>query len=111
MFLINKNVDYDKYGNQIKTGAGKIEVPLVISSSVLSFLLNRSYFNHDWLTTLIFLLIGIYTGSASFIDFLGRLYRSRNFTDYPIGFGLLMFFAVEFHSFLDYIISNYWLQI
>ncbi|EIA10438.1 PspC domain-containing protein [Flavobacterium frigoris] len=95
-----KNADYDKYGNQIKSGAGKI------GSSFGDFILSVFKVFAKFLgiiliitglTTLIFLLIGVFTlGSSTFIDFPWQDFvEAGNFTDYPIWtFGLLMFFAV-----------------
>ncbi|WP_369765558.1 PspC domain-containing protein [Flavobacterium sp. WC2429] len=95
-----KNVDYDKYGNQIKSGANKI------GSSFGDFILSVFKVFAKFLgilliitglTTLIFLLIGVFTlGSSTFIDFPWQSFvEAGNFTDYPIwSFGLLMFFAV-----------------
>ena len=94
-----KNADYDKYGNQIKTGANKIGNSFgdfIISvfkifAKFLGILLILS-----GLTVLFFLLIGIFTlGSGVFIDFPWQGFiEAGNFTYYPIwAFGLLMFFA------------------
>lgn len=95
-----KNADYDKYGNQIKTGAEKI------GSSFGDFIMTLFKIFAKFLgviliitgiTVLFFLLIGIFTlGSGAFIDFPWQGFiEAGNFTDYPIwAFGLLMFFAV-----------------
>jgi len=95
-----KNADYDKYGNQIKTGANKI------GSSLGDFIISVFKVFAKFLgvlliitgiTTLISLLIGVFTlGSSDFIDVPWRSFiEAGNFTDYPIwSFGLLMFFAV-----------------
>ncbi|RTY74307.1 PspC domain-containing protein [Flavobacterium sp. LS1R10] len=95
-----KSVDYDKYGNQIKTGVGKI------GSSFSDFIMTIFKIFAKFLgviliitgiTILFFLLIGIFTlGSGIFIDFPWQGFiEAGNFTDYPIwAFGLLMFFAV-----------------
>ena len=95
-----KNVDYDKYGNQIKTNAGKI------GSSFGDFIMTVFKIFAKFLgvllilggvTVLFFLLIGIFTlGSGAFIDFPWQGFiEAGNFTDYPIwAFGLLMFFTV-----------------
>lgn len=95
-----KNADYDKYGNQIKSGAGKI------GSSLGDFIMTVFKVFAKFLgvilimtgiSTLILLLIGVFTlGSSSFIDFPWQGFvEAGNFTDYPIwSFGLLMFFAV-----------------
>ncbi|MBX9887435.1 MAG: PspC domain-containing protein [Flavobacteriaceae bacterium] len=95
-----KNGDYDKYGNQIKTGAGKVGSSLgdfimtvfKIFAKFLGIILIMT-----GLTTLIFLLIGVFTlGTNAFIDFPWQGFvEAGNYTDYPIwSFGLLMFFAV-----------------
>ena len=95
-----KNADYDKYGNQIKTGAEKI------GSSFGDFIITVFKIFAKFLgiiliitgiTILFFLLVGIFTlGSGLFIDFPWQGFiEAGNFTDYPIwAFGLLMFFAV-----------------
>ncbi|WP_016990440.1 PspC domain-containing protein [Flavobacterium sp. ACAM 123] len=95
-----KNVDYDKYGNQIKTGAGKIgssfgEFIMTIFKIFAKFL--GVILIMTGLATLMALFIGIFTlGFSSFIDFPWQGFiEAGNFTDYPIwAFGLLMFFAV-----------------
>ena len=95
-----KNADYDKYGNQIKTGANKI------GSSLGDFIMSVFKIFAKFLgvlliitgiATLISLLIAVFTlGSSNFIDVPWRSFiEAGNFTDYPIwSFGLLMFFAV-----------------
>ena len=95
-----KNVDYDKYGNQIKTGANKI------GSSFGDFIMTVFKIFAKFLgviliitgiATLISLLIAVFTlGSSNFIDVPWQSFiEAGNFTDYPIwSFGLLMFFAV-----------------
>jgi phage shock protein PspC (stress-responsive transcriptional regulator) len=95
-----KNVDYDKYGNQIKTGAGKIgssfgDFIMTIFKIFAKFL--GVILIMTGLATLMALFIGMFTlGSSSFIDFPWQGFiEAGNFTDYPIwAFGLLMFFAV-----------------
>jgi len=95
-----KNVDYDKYGNQIKSGAGKfgsslgdfIMTVFKVFTKFLGVILIMT-----GLSILILLLIGVFTlGSSSFIDLPWQGFiEAGNFTDYPIwSFGLLMFFAV-----------------
>jgi phage shock protein PspC (stress-responsive transcriptional regulator) len=95
-----KNADYDKFGNQIKTGAGKIGssfgdfimTVFKIFAKFLGVILIISGF-----FVLISLLIGVFTlGSSDFIDVPWQSFiEAGNFTDYPIwSFGLLMFFAV-----------------
>ena len=95
-----KNVDYDKMGNQVKTGAEKFATSIgdvfmnvfKVFAKFLGVILIMT-----GLVTLVGLFIGIFTlGSSSFIsvpwqDFI----EAGNFTDYPIWiFGLIMFFAV-----------------
>ena len=95
-----KNADYDKYGNQIKTGASKIgnsfgDFIMTIFKIFAKFL--GVILIITGITVLFFLLIGIFTlGSGAFIDFPWQGFiEAGNFTDYPIwAFGLLMFFAV-----------------
>lgn len=95
-----KNVDYDKYGNQIKTGANKlgnsfgdfIMTVFKVFAKFLGIILIISGF-----AVLISLFIAVFTlGSSSFIDVPWQGFiEAGNFTDYPIwSFGLLMFFAV-----------------
>jgi phage shock protein PspC (stress-responsive transcriptional regulator) len=95
-----KNADFDKYGNQIKSSAGKI------GSSFGDFILSVFKVFAKFLgvilimtglSILILLLIGVFTlGSSTFIDLPWQGFvEAGNFTDYPIwSFGLLMFFAV-----------------
>lgn len=95
-----KNVDYDKYGNQIKTGAEKfgnslseiISTILKVFAKFLGVILIIT-----GLTILFFLFVGIFTlGTGAFIEFPWQEFvDAGNFTDYPIWvFGLLMFLAV-----------------
>ena len=95
-----KNVDYDKYGNQIKSSAGKI------GSSFGDFIMTIFKIFAKFLgviliitgiATLVSLLIAVFTlGSSDFINVPWQNFiEAGNFTDYPIwSFGLLMFFAV-----------------
>ena len=95
-----KNVDYDKYGNQIKSGAEKVGSSF--GNLILAVLKAFSKFIGviliiSGLTTLILLFIGVFTlGSTTFIDFPWQDFiEAGNFTDYPVWcFGLIMFFAV-----------------
>ena len=95
-----KNVDYDKYGNQIKSGAEKIgssfgNFIIAVLRAFSKFL--GALLIMGGLTVLFFLLVGIFTlGTGVFIDFPWQGFiDAGNFTDYPIwAFGLLMFFAV-----------------
>lgn len=95
-----KNVDYDKFGNQIKTGADKLagslsEIITNIFKVFAKFL--GVILIITGLTVLFFLFVGIFTlGTGIFIEFpWTEFINAGNFTDYPIWvFGLLMFFAV-----------------
>ena len=94
-----KNADYDKMGNQVKSGAGRI------SSSFGDFIITVFKIFAKFLgviliitgiTTLIMLLVGVFTiGTNLFIDFPWKNFvEAGNFTEYPLwSFGLLMFFA------------------
>jgi len=95
-----KNADYDKMGNQVKSGAERI------SSSFGDFVMTVFKIFAKFLgviliiaglSTLIMLLIGVFTlGTNIFIDFPWQHFiEAGNFTEYPLwSFGLLMFFAV-----------------
>jgi len=95
-----KNVDYDKYGNQIKTGAEKIGssfgnfiiAVLRAFSKFLGVILIMS-----GLAILVSLFIAVFTlGSSTLIEVPWQGFiEAGNFTDYPVWvFGLIMFFAV-----------------
>ncbi|MBC7439678.1 MAG: PspC domain-containing protein, partial [Flavobacterium sp.] len=95
-----KNVDYDRMGNQVKSGADRIGSTfgdfiltlLKIFAKVIGVILVI-----NGLTVLLFLLVGIFTlGTGAFIDFPWQHFvEAGNFTEYPIWvFGLLMFLAV-----------------
>lgn len=95
-----KNADYDKMGNQVKSGAEKIGngfsdfimTVFKIFAKFLGIILIIS-----GITVLMFLLIGVFTlGTNLFVEFPWQNFvDAGNFTDYPIWmFGLLMFFAV-----------------
>ncbi|GAA3780422.1 PspC domain-containing protein [Flavobacterium ginsengiterrae] len=95
-----KNADYDKMGNQVKSGAEKI------GSSFSDFIMTLFKVFAKFLgviliiagiSTLIMLLIGVFTlGTNIFVDFPWQNFvEAGNFTEYPLwSFGLLMFFAV-----------------
>lgn len=95
-----KNADYDKMGNQVKSGAERI------SSSFGDFVMTVFKIFAKFLgvilimsgvSVIILLLIGIFTlGTNIFLDFPWENFiEAGNFTEYPIwSFGLLMFFAV-----------------
>jgi phage shock protein PspC (stress-responsive transcriptional regulator) len=95
-----KNADYDKMGNQVKSGAERI------SSSFGDFIMTVFKIFAKFLgvilimsgvTTLILLLIGVFTlGTNLSMEFPWQNFiEAGNFTGYPIwSFGLLMLFAV-----------------
>ena len=95
-----KNANYDKMGNQVKTGFGKFaseigDVSLSIFkifAKILGIIIIMSS-----LAILIILFIGVFTiGSTAFIEFPWQDFvNAGNFSDYPIwAFGLLMVLAV-----------------
>ncbi|MBE8727913.1 PspC domain-containing protein [Flavobacterium hungaricum] len=95
-----KNADYDKMGNQVKSGAERISssfgdfimTVFKIFAKFLGIILIMS-----GISVLITLLIGVFTlGTNFFIDLPWQNFvEAGNFTEYPIwSFGLLMFFAV-----------------
>ncbi|MFC6876574.1 PspC domain-containing protein [Flavobacterium myungsuense] len=95
-----KNANYDKMGNQVKTGFAKFvsevgDVSLSIFkifAKILGVIIIMSS-----LAILIILFIGVFTiGSTAFIEFPWQDFvNAGNFSDYPIwAFGLLMFLAV-----------------
>jgi len=95
-----KNADYDKFGNQVKSGAEKlgngfsdfIMTVFKIFAKFLGVLLIMG-----GLTVLVLLFIGVFTlGTTVSMDFPWQSFvEAGNFTDYPIWcFGLLMFLAV-----------------
>ena len=100
-----KNGDYDKYGNQIKTGAGKLGNSLgdfimtvfKIFAKILGIILILA-----GLAMIIVFLVGALTlGSANFSNFpFHQFIESGNFTDYPVWvFGALVFLAVGIPNF------------
>jgi phage shock protein PspC (stress-responsive transcriptional regulator) len=100
-----KNVDYDKYGNQIKTGATKlgngfsdfIMTVFKVFAKFLGIILILS-----GLAMIVVFLIGALTlGSANFSSFpFHQFIESGNFTDYPVWFfGLLVFIAIAIPNF------------
>ena len=95
-----KNVDYDKMGNQVKTGAEKFATSIgdvlmnvfKVFAKFLGIILIMTS-----LAMLVILFIGVFTlGSTAFIDFPWQDFvNAGNFSDYPIwAFGVLMFIAV-----------------
>jgi phage shock protein PspC (stress-responsive transcriptional regulator) len=95
-----KNADYDKFGNQVKSGAEKLGSGLgdfimtvfKIFAKFLGVILIMS-----GLTVMVLLFIGVFTlGTSSSIDFPWQTFvEAGNFTDYPVWtFGLIMFLAV-----------------
>ena len=100
-----KNGDYDKYGNQIKTGAGKvgnsigdlIMTVFKIFAKVLGIILIIS-----GLAMIVVFLIGALTlGTVHFDNFpFHQFIESGNFTDYPVWFfSFLLFIAVAIPNF------------
>ncbi|MFD1601775.1 PspC domain-containing protein [Flavobacterium artemisiae] len=95
-----KNADYDKMGNQVKSGAERI------SSSFGDFLMSVFKIFAKFLgvvlimsgiSVLIILIIGVFTlGTNIFLDFPWENFiETGNFTQYPIWcFGLLMLFVI-----------------
>ena len=95
-----KNADYDKFGNQVKSGAEKlgsglgdfISTVFKIFAKFLGVVLIMG-----GLTMLVMLFIGVFTlGTSSSIDFPWQTFiEAGNFTDYPVWtFGLIMFLAI-----------------
>ncbi|MCD9575391.1 PspC domain-containing protein [Flavobacterium soyae] len=95
-----KNADYDKMGNQVKSGAERISssfgdfvmTVFKIFAKFLGIILIMS-----GIAVLIMLLIGVFTlGTNAFVDFPWQNFvEAGNFTEYPLwSFGLLMLFAV-----------------
>lgn len=95
-----KNADYDKFGNQVKSGAGKlgngfsnfIMAVFNIFTKFLGVILIMG-----GLSILVLLFIGVFTlGTSVSMDFPWSNYiEAGNFTDYPIWcFAVLMFLAV-----------------
>jgi phage shock protein PspC (stress-responsive transcriptional regulator) len=95
-----KNANYDKMGNQVKTGFGKFvaEISEVflsifkIFAKILGVILIMAS-----LAILVILFIGVFTlGSSAFIDLPWQDFiNAGNFSDYPIwAFGVLMFLAI-----------------
>ena len=95
-----KNANYDKMGNQVKTGAEKFatsigDVFMAIFKVFAKFL--GVILVIIALPVLVMLLIGVFTlGTTLFIDFPWKGFiEAGNYSDYPIwSFGLLMFFAI-----------------
>nr|WP_315150451.1 PspC domain-containing protein [uncultured Flavobacterium sp.] len=95
-----KNGDYDKYGNQIKTGAEKLgnsfsDFIMTLFKVFAKFL--GVILIMGGLTVLVLLFIGVFTlGTSVSMDFPWQSFvEAGNFTDYPVwSFGLLMFLAV-----------------
>jgi phage shock protein PspC (stress-responsive transcriptional regulator) len=95
-----KNADYDKFGNQVKSGAERIgsgfgDFIMTLFKIFAKFL--GVVLIMGGLTVLVMLFIGVFTlGTSSPIDFPWQTFiEAGNYTDYPIwSFGLLMFLAV-----------------
>ncbi|MBK9224119.1 MAG: PspC domain-containing protein [Flavobacterium sp.] len=95
-----KNANYDKMGNQVKTGFGKFTTEIgevflsifKIFAKILGVILIMAS-----LAILVILFIGVFTlGSSAFIDLPWQDFiNAGNFSDYPIwAFGVLMFLAI-----------------
>ncbi|MBK8599817.1 MAG: PspC domain-containing protein [Flavobacterium sp.] len=95
-----KNANYDKMGNQVKTGVerftgglGEVLMSILkVFAKVLGVILIISS-----LATLVVLFIGVFTlGSTAFIDFPWQsFFEAGNISEYPLWvFGLLMFGAI-----------------
>ncbi len=95
-----KNANYDKMGNQVRTGVDKFtgsvgEVAMSIFkifAKILGVILIMAS-----LTMLVFLFIGVFTlGSTAFIDFpWSSFVEAGNFSEYPLWvFGVIIFLAV-----------------
>ncbi len=95
-----KNVNYDKMGNQVRTGFEKfiLEIGNIflsifkIFAKILGIILIMSS-----LAVLIILIIGIFTlGTTAFIEFPWQEFvNAGNFSEFPIWvFGILMFLAI-----------------
>jgi phage shock protein PspC (stress-responsive transcriptional regulator) len=95
-----KNADYDKFGNQVKSGAEKLgsglgDFIMTVFKIFAKFL--GVVLIMGGLTMLVMLFIGVFTlGTSSSIDFPWQSFvEAGNFTDYPVWtFGLIMFLAV-----------------
>lgn len=95
-----KNANYDKMGNQVKTGADRVVSNIgnffmsifKIFAKILGVMLILG-----GITVLIFLLVGVFSlGTTAFITFpWSHFIEAGNYTEYPVWtFGLLMLFAV-----------------
>ncbi len=95
-----KNANYDKMGNQVKSGVEKftggisevLMTILKVFAKVLGVILIMSS-----IATLVILFIGVFTiGSTAFIDFPWQtFFEAGNVAEYPLWvFGLLMFCAI-----------------
>lgn len=95
-----KNADYDKFGNQVKSGAEKLgsgfsDFIMTVFKVFAKFL--GVILIMGGLTVLVLLFIGVFTlGTSVSMDFPWQSFvEAGNFTDYPIWvFGLIMFLAV-----------------
>lgn len=100
-----KNADYDKYGNQIKTGAGKIGSSfgdfIITVFKVFAKFLGIILILSGLAMIIVFLIGALTLGSANFSSFpFHQFIESGNFTDYPIWFfGVLVVTAVGIPNF------------
>ena len=100
-----KNVDYDKYGNQFKSGANKIgstfsDILMTVFNVFAKFM--GVILIISGIALIVVFLIGVLTlGSTHFNDFpFHQFIETGNFTDYPIWvFGLAFFLAVAIPAF------------
>ncbi|MCG9793070.1 PspC domain-containing protein [Flavobacterium algicola] len=100
-----KNVDYDKYGNQFKSGASKVgnnfgDFFMGIFKVIAKF--TGILLILSGLAIIITFLVGALTlGTVHFSSFpFHQFIESGNFTDYPVwAFGLLFFIAVAIPNF------------
>ena len=95
-----KNADYDRFGNQVKTGAEKLGNSLgdfIITAFKIFAKLLGVLLIISGLAVQVMLFIGVFTlGTSTSMTYpWASFIEAGNFTDYPIwAFGLLMFFAV-----------------
>ncbi|MBC7749750.1 MAG: PspC domain-containing protein [Methylotenera sp.] len=100
-----KNADYDKYGNQIKSGAGKIGNSfgdfIITVFKVFAKFLGIILILSGLAMIIVFLIGALTLGSANFSSFpFHQFIESGNFTDYPIWFfGVLVVTAVGIPNF------------
>ena len=100
-----KNADYDKYGNQIKTGAEKLGNSfsdfIITAFKIFAKLLGIILILSGLAMIIVFLVGALTLGSTNFGNFpTHQFIESGNFTDYPVWvFGALLFVAVAIPNF------------